>query len=192
MISSRRLVSWLLVLSWLPVGGVLAGPPPAADLAEDESVLQAAGVPTDSPGLLEYFRKQTLTAAEQERLQELIQRLGDRSFRVREQALLDLIQVGPPALPPLRQALQEDDPEIQRRAGQAITSIERQAGPSVVTAAVHLLEARRPAEASAVLLDYLPLADPAVEDEILAALSVLGVRQGRVDAALAAALNDPV
>ncbi|MBV9121974.1 MAG: HEAT repeat domain-containing protein, partial [Planctomycetes bacterium] len=33
---------------------------------------------------------------------------------------------------------------------------------------------------------------PAVEDEILAALSVLGIRQGQVDAALAAALHDPV
>lgn len=54
---------------------------------------------------------------------ELLNRLGDDSFAVRETAMNDLVALGEAALPALRRALSSTDPEIQWRAGTAIAMI---------------------------------------------------------------------
>ena len=52
----------------------------------------------------------------QKRLGELVERLGDNTFRVREKAAAELTAAGPVALPLLARAKQGADPEIRRRA----------------------------------------------------------------------------
>ena len=58
-------------------------------------------------------------------------------------------------------------------------------------AAARLIRQRAPEGAAAALLAYAPDADSdAAEDEIVASLAILGVHDGKVDAAVVAALKD--
>ena len=60
-----------------------------------------------------------------------------------------------------------------------------------MAAAIRVLSARRPADADRVLLDFLPsVPDDFIEDAVVAALEVVGVREGKPTAALKAALDD--
>ena len=63
----------------------------AADPASSgsEKVLKKAGLATDGPSLLAFFRQRILTGNYQERIDELTRRLGDESFKVRKQAAKD-------------------------------------------------------------------------------------------------------
>ena len=81
----------------------------------EEETLKKARLPSDSVSLLNYLRKQTLSAANQEELKALVRQLGDRSFRVRQKASAALLARGAAALPFLRQALGNADLEIARR-----------------------------------------------------------------------------
>lgn len=164
---------------------------PAADTAEDEKLLKAAKVPTDGPGLLEYFKKRTPADADRERVADLIKQLGSDSFAVRHKASTDLVALGPAALAPLRRALNDPDEEVKQRARDCMAALLRGRGPTVSAAAVRLLRARKPAAAVAVLLAYLPSADDeTVEEEVLITLTELGARDGKLDAVLPAALQD--
>ncbi|HLG42032.1 MAG TPA: hypothetical protein VI643_01615 [Planctomycetota bacterium] len=59
-------------------------------------------------------------------IRELIRRLGDPDFEVREEAERRLIGIGAPAVGGLRGAAAgSEDPEIQHRAGRILTEIER-------------------------------------------------------------------
>lgn len=60
-------------------------------------------------------------------LQQLIDQLGDRDFRVREQAERRLYAEGLPALPVLRRALGHLDPEVRRRALRLVPGLEHAA-----------------------------------------------------------------
>src|SRR5262249_48613446 len=91
---------------------------PTADVTEDEKFLQDAGIATDGPGLLELIRKGILTSADLERIDLLIKHLGDREFKIREQATMDLKDIGTASLPKLRLALKAKDAEVRRRAAE--------------------------------------------------------------------------
>ena len=54
----------------------------------------------------------------------LISKLGDPDFHVRRDASRRLREIGPAALPALRQAADNPNPEIQARAGQIVRSLE--------------------------------------------------------------------
>ncbi|MFM7150822.1 MAG: HEAT repeat domain-containing protein [Gemmataceae bacterium] len=56
--------------------------------------------------------------------QKLVDQLGDRDYRVREQAEKRLFTEGMPALPLLRKALAHPDPEVRRRALRLIPGLE--------------------------------------------------------------------
>src|SRR5438552_3641316 len=75
-------------------------------IAADEAVLHKAGLAADGPALLAFFRRQTLSAADQARLTATVQRLGDAAFVVREKASADLVSAGRSVLPLLRSALE--------------------------------------------------------------------------------------
>ncbi len=180
------------------VGVVLWSPAPAqtdagaaAQSAEDERTLQAHKIPTDGPGLLDYFRRRTASSADQAEIGRRVQLLGDPSYAAREEASRKLIDRGPAALAALRRALDDPDLEVRRRAAICVEAIRRQGSSAVDGAAVRVLRARRPAETVGVLLGYLPTTDDdGVVEEIRAALIELGPRDGRVDPALVAALTD--
>src|SRR5712692_2542632 len=113
-------------------------------LAADEKSMQDAGLKTDGPALLDFFRKRTLSEADTAKLADTVRRLGDSSFAVREKATTDLITAGRNALPFLRPALKDPDLEIARRAEQCIQAIENGPGTALALAAARLLAARQP------------------------------------------------
>jgi hypothetical protein len=165
--------------------------PRSPDTAEDEQLLKSAGVAVDGPGLLAYFRKQVPADVTAERLAALIGQLGDGDFATREKATAALKGLGGRALPELRRALDDPDPEVRRRAQDCVDALLHGRGPALRAAAARLLRARRPPGACAALVAYLPFAeDEAAADEAVATLVVLGVSDGRVDAAVAGALHD--
>jgi hypothetical protein len=187
-------VRWLRILLGVLVLGAWAGltvADKAADEADDK-LLRDAGIATDGPGLLEFFRTRTLTPARRAELEELIRQLGSRSYNQRKKASRELLARGRIALPLLRQALKNSDLEVVRRAEGCIAGIEQGPGAGLPPAAVRVLARRRPEGAAAALLQFLPSADDElVEEEITTALGTLGVKQGKAGAELVAALRDP-
>src|SRR5262249_4125372 len=156
-----------------------APPSPSID-SDDEKTLRAAKVSPDGPALLAYFRGRTLTPAQRVRLRGLIARLGHDSFRVRQQASLDLMALGPAALPHLRASLTDPDEEIKERLRALIGGLHKEGSAAVVSAAARLLRVRAAAGVLEVLLAYLPDAEEdAVADEVLCTLAVLAARDGK-------------
>src|SRR5262249_43757559 len=113
---SRRFLSLSIVLAImaLAVATLRASDPgtaakgPATNitqerLARDVKLLQNAGVATDGPGLVGFFRKQTLSDEQRRAIGKLIAQLGDDSFEVRERATQELKALGPVAVPALQQ-----------------------------------------------------------------------------------------
>jgi HEAT repeat protein len=185
----RRALSWM-ALSFAFLAG--AGPTAEADadLTEAEKVLREAKVGTDGPALLAFFRKRTLPPADRARLAGLVRRLGDDNFAAREKASRELLAVGRPALPLLRRVENDTDPEVASRARDLILKIEQGSDLALLTAAARVVAARKPKGAVPVLLAYLPLAeDEAVQEAVREALAAVGLRGGKPDPALAAALT---
>jgi hypothetical protein len=67
--------------------------------------------------------KKAPPAVSVEKIQQLIQQLGDDSFTAREAATADLIKIGRPAVRHLRAASKSDDPEVRCRVRQVLDSI---------------------------------------------------------------------
>src|SRR5262245_15617603 len=111
----------VLVLVPLLTALVTGQSPPTVEL--DEAQLRAGGVPTDGPGLLDYFRQRTLREADRAKLRQKIKLLGDKSYEVRRQASAEFVRAGRAALPILQPALNHADSEIARRAGLCIQAI---------------------------------------------------------------------
>jgi hypothetical protein len=161
------------------------------ELAQDEKTLRDARVATDGPGLIKYLKDRTVTEEGRAKLAATVRRLGDNSFKVREQASRDLLLAGRSALPFLRPALRDTDLEIVRRARRCIEAIESGTDLSLTMVAVRVLAARKPAGATEVLLAYLPSAgDDSLEEAIATTLSAVGIKDGKADAALTEALTD--
>jgi HEAT repeat protein len=161
-------------------------------VAADERRLEAVKLKHDGPALLEFFRQRSLTDLERANVELLIQRLGSRAFRAREQASTDLIARGPVVVELLKEHLKGSDPEIARRAEKCIERIKEKDVPTDVPAAVaRLLADRKPAGAAAALLAYLPFADnEAVAEEVRNTLADLALRDGKPDQAVVDALTD--
>jgi hypothetical protein len=159
----------------------------------DEATLKDAGVGTDGPALLAYFRGRTLSPADLRHLQEMVRQLGSDRFQAREEASRELVKGGLAAAPFLKRALRDPDVEVARRASQALEEIEAGPGPGLPMAAARVLARRGPPGAAAALLAFLPFADDSsVEDEVAEALAVLAGRPGPADPALPAALANPL
>jgi hypothetical protein len=159
--------------------------------AADVDTLNKAGLKTDGPALLAFFRHRTLSSEQVTQLSDTIRRLGDNAFAARQQASADLVKTGNAAVPFLQRALSDPDLEIVRRAERCLQEIKHRTETSQILAAARLLAIRQPERAAEVLLNYLPFAeDPVIEEEILATLGAVGFREGKVDAALSAALTD--
>jgi HEAT repeat protein len=168
----------------IPAGQACAQSAPP--LAADEKLLREEKVPSDGPGLVEFFRRRGPRAAERARIAALVRQLGDRAYKVRQRAEAELVRIGRPALPFLRAAAQDADLELWQRARLCIAAIKPGREPALVRAAARALAARRSSGATTALLSYVPLApDAATEEEVLMALAQLGS-----DPALAAALTD--
>jgi HEAT repeat protein len=158
----------------------------------DEQKLKTANLKTDGPALLDFLKARILTEDERERVDALIAQLGSSTFKVREQAMHDLVAKGPAVLELLRQGMNHPDLEVQRRCEACIQKIkDRDTSPDVVPAVVRLIAARKPAGAVEVLLDYLPFVDnDNLVDNIRDTLAKLAVKDGKTHKALVDALTD--
>jgi HEAT repeat protein len=118
----------------------------------------------DGPALVQEFRKRTLPDAQRDQIQELIKYLGDPSPEQRDRAFGELQQMGRAALTQLRLAENGSDPWASGRARQLLQLMEKDAAPTLSTAAARLIALRKPEGAAEALLAYLPGA----EDETMA------------------------
>lgn len=162
--------------------------------AHDEHILKAANLKSDGESLITFFKRRTLPEGHQQKVKALIRQLGAESYREREQAAAELLTFGPGVAELLRAAKTDENLEIARRAEKCLQRItEGDHAREVPAAAARLLAARKPDNAVATLLDYLPFADnDAVADEVRAALTALALPEGKPDKVLRAALADKV
>lgn len=159
----------------------------------DEQLLKNAGVPTDNEGLLQFFRLRSLKDGDRKLLEELVLKLGSNNYKDRDGATKELILRGPVAIPFVKAGMKDAPLETVRRAEQIIKKIESSQGPEHPAAAARLLAARNVAGGIDVLFNYIPyITDEWVEEEVLGSLGNLTVKAGKVDAALSAALKDPL
>ena len=96
-----------------------SGPPKesASDTSrEDQKVLQTAGLATNAPALLDYFRKRTYPEPNAKDMAVLVAQLGAEEFTMREKAYQRLQVMGAGALDGIKDAEKSKDPEISRRA----------------------------------------------------------------------------
>jgi HEAT repeat protein len=162
-----------------------------ADLVYAEQTLREAKLAVDGPSLLKFFQQRTLSPAGRKKLAGVVRLLGSDDFQVRRKAYKELLRAGRPAIPFLKQAAKDPDPEIARSAEQLLGRIESGSDVALAMAAARVLAARKPAGAASVLLAYLPMVDDeALEESVLEALAVVGFQAGKVEPLLAAALKE--
>jgi HEAT repeat protein len=172
-----------------PVGA--AGP---AEGTADELTLRAAGLPADGPGVLEFFRRRAGPAPGREQTEALVRQLADAEPARRDRAAAELVGTGPAAVPWLRRAAKDPDAAATAQAARrCLQALEPPQAAEVVAAAARRLARRPPPGTIPVLVAYLPFADGnAALDEVKAALLAAASRAGAPDAALVAALEDPL
>jgi HEAT repeat protein len=171
---------------------------PKEALGEDELSRQrcrdawaAWWLASEKPGLVDEVRKRTLTEEDRAKVQGLIDKLGDDAFDVRQQAEADLKKLGGRALPLLRQAAGNPDVEVRQRVEACLKAIEGDAATPLSPVTVRLIALRKPADAAAALLAFLPLAgDGTLTAEVQAALNTLAFAGGKPDPVVLRALED--
>ncbi len=170
---------------------------PTGDDEKDRKALRDAWAgwwrKVDGPGLVDEFRGRTLAPAEQDRVAELVTKLGDRDYRLRERATNDLVHMGGKTLSAVRAALRDPDGERAKRAEDIINRINQSAAKRVPIGTARLIALRRPELATEAMLAYLPFADEddAMIAEVRSSLTTLALDpSGKPDAALLKALGD--
>lgn len=164
---------------------------PADPGAADEQVLKEAHLDVSGPALIEFIRKRLPTVVSHDQAAGLIKQLADKTPAVHDKAAGELAKLGTAALPFLHQASKElDDTELAVRAQKCIANINNHNLPAAV---VRLLALRKPPGTVEALLDYLPFADDQhVSDEVVSALTEVGITNGVPHPALVKALADPI
>ncbi|MBI3408864.1 MAG: HEAT repeat domain-containing protein [Planctomycetes bacterium] len=170
---------------------------PSDTTADDQKVLREVGLGFDGPALLDYLRKRTFPDADPKQVDRLIRDMGDDDFETREAAFAHLSKLGSSALGRLKQVLTEKEKaheaEIVRRSVELVNKIEAKAEPGIQAATARLIAKTKPAGAAEVILAYLPFAaDQNVTDEFCKALGAVAIQDGKVEPALAKALEDKV
>jgi HEAT repeat protein len=183
-----------LLVSWSACPLVTLSSASAESLsADDEQTLHSAGLPSDGPSLLAFFRARACTETSRDHLRGLLHRLASASKAERDQAMAELLGLGPLALPALRQTANDmDHPEAAARASRCLPWLEGPDGYKLLAAAARALAVRKPEGAAAALLAYLPFADDAdVIAAVNTALAAVAAPGGKPDPALVRGLTDP-
>ncbi len=170
---------------------------PQGDEAIARSIRRAAWAgwwrSSDGPALLALVRRHTLSNKDRARVLALIEKLGDDDFQVRQIASAELAEFAALAVPLLREATRSTDAERARRAEECLKDIADKGGKPLPEPVLRLLGVRKPAGAVEALLDYLPFAENDNRtDEARKALAALARRDGKLEPALARALDDPL
>jgi HEAT repeat protein/outer membrane protein assembly factor BamB len=148
----------------------------------------------DGPSLVDEFRARTLDPSEKPKVADLIKKLGDSNYRVRERATTELASMGAKVLADVRAATRDPDGERARRAEDCVAKIYASDSKRVPIGTARLTALRRPDGATDAMLAYLPFADDddGMVAEVKAALTTLALdRNANPDPALRKALADP-
>ncbi len=188
---SRRIFATLLVVCLAGSVGPRARADEEGAALPDEARLKAAGLATDGPGLLTFFRLRTKGEVSAEKLAELLEQLEDKAPARREKACAELVAIGPPAIPLLRQAARDaDNPEVASLARRCLRALVGDSA-GLTASAVRLLGQRRPAGTAEVVLAYLPHAEnDRVLEQCRNVLMSVAYTKGAPDPALLKALED--
>src|SRR5262249_46372556 len=146
---------------------------------------------TADPGLMDEFRKRTLKDEDRQKVLDMIKKLGDDDYVVREKAETDLVALGVAAVPLLNQGGEQADPEISNRIKKCLETIgkDKTAPASPVTA--RLVALHKPEGAAEALLGYLPFAeDENLTAEVRMALMAVAFRDGKLEPAVLNGLKD--
>ncbi len=183
-----RIYLLLLIAVCLAPG---AGAADAEATLADEMVLKSAGIATDGTSLLEFFRNRNRPDVAAKQLDALVAALKSDDRATREKAAVDLIVLGPAALPALRVvAADPDQAEAAALARRCLKATQTQ-GTEITASAARLLLLRKPVGSAAVLLTFLPRAEnETVLEEIKGALGNVAHRDGKADPTLLKALTD--
>jgi HEAT repeat protein len=163
-------------------------------LDDDERLIDSAGLPSEGPMLLEFFRSRAKTEVDSARINDLIKRFTGSSFAERLAAGADLISLGPLAVPGLRRVMNDfEAAEVRARAKRCLEWVEGSKSASLASAAARVVAKRKPAGAVEALLAYLPYADNEdVAREVTVAMQAVALANGKTDPVLVRALSDPV
>jgi HEAT repeat protein len=161
---------------------------------DDDKLLRGEKVEPTTAEVLAYVRKKTLGEKDIERLRGLVKDLGSRSFAVRVKATNGLMEEGTKALPFLKLAVFDADAERSSRAAHCLKQIRDTTNPAVPMAAARFLarpSKESPGESIRALLAYVPFADDeTVEEEVLTCLTLLSLREPKLEPELVKALDD--
>jgi HEAT repeat protein len=172
------------------LGAVRAAEPEDTTVADDK-LLQEHNVKTDGASLLAFLRERSLDEKERAQMTELVKQLGHNDFDKREAASQKFVARGRLSIPFLKAALNDNDAEIARRAQTCLDDINGGPGPALPAAAIRCVVRKKPDDAIDMLLRYIPFADDeSVEDECLAALRALGLKDGKASDTVIAALKE--
>ena len=150
-----------------------------AALPGDEDRLRRGGVQTDTRSLIAFLHGQTIPPPGA--IPDLIRKLGSEEFSQREKAEQALRDIGEAALPALKKASADPDPEIARRARDCVEAMTYAVSvrPEQSLLAVRVLLRRAPPGVIAALVEYLPFAPSTEVDEaIWFGLDALVAREG--------------
>jgi HEAT repeat protein len=145
---------------------------------------------TEGDASLEEVKKRTLSEADMTNSQNLIERLGDDSFDVRQKAEEDLKKLGSKIIPILRTAMKNGDLEIRGRVAKLLSNIEADKATPLSAVTCRLIALRKPKGAVESLLAYMPFADETVAEDLQTALNSVAFPGGKADPALIKALED--
>jgi hypothetical protein len=147
---------------------------------------------TDGPALLAEFKKRSLDDADREQAEKLIAQLADAGVDVRDKAMTELLAKGAVVMPLVQRAAASGDDKTKQAAQKCLQIMNEKAEANPLPlAAPRLLAVRKPRGAVEALLAFLPFADDdAQQGEVQGALGYLAVRDGKVEPALAKALED--
>ncbi len=166
------------------LGLVLAAP-------ADESALAAARLPATDKAILNFFHKRSQPPPARAAVEQLARALGSEDATEADDAQGELVSIGAPVVPVLREvANRVDAVRASRRAKEVLQLIEGPRADRLPVEAARLLAARKAPGTAEALLGYLPFADnDAVFEESVSALTAVGFRAGKADPALLAALK---
>ncbi|MFO0968691.1 MAG: hypothetical protein U0793_24300 [Gemmataceae bacterium] len=120
----------------------------------------------DGPALLAAFRKRTLSPEQTAKALTRIAELGHEKFATRQRAAAEIVTLGLPVVPLLRQALPGVSLEQSRRIEDCLQRIARaHDSEGLPVVAARLVALRKPAGAVETLLAYVPFTD----DELMRA-----------------------
>ncbi len=176
-------------MSTIPIllGLVLAAP---AD--SDESVLGAARLPTTDKAILNFFHKRSQPPLGRAAIEQLARALGSENETKADDAQGELVSIGAPVVPVLREVANRGDAVgASRRAKVVLQLIEGPRADRLPVEAARLLAARQAPGTAEALLGYLPYAESdAAFEEYVSALTAVGFEAGKANPALLAALKD--